>query len=197
VNEQGPLLEAMTHRLAECPPEFLLPPSSGTPAAGTIDIVAIVCDYFRDISGAQPSAVELQKMRSRADPMAVNRLRMIALATWLLHDDFFLRRQHLAERIWQLLSQELDDLAVVVRAEDIVKDPDRREGFVRLCFKHLGLRPKGESINQASDRLTMLDSAERLRVVRETRESEARARRIREQMAAEAARAAAARYSPE
>ena len=56
---------------------------------------------------------------------------------------------------------------------------------------------RGETPAQATDRLTMLDSAERLKVMRQTRDAEARARKIREQMAAEAARAAAARYSPE
>jgi hypothetical protein len=122
---------------------------------------------------------------------------MISLATWLLHDDSFLARKDLADAMWKLLSKELDDLATVVRAENVINDPDRREEFVRVCLKYLNLRPKGETPTQAADRLNTLDSAERLKVVRQTRDAEARARKIREQMAAEAARAAAARYSPE
>jgi hypothetical protein len=91
----------------------------------------------------------------------------------------------------------LNDLATVLRPEAVVTDPDRREEFVRLCLKHLGLRPSGETLAQAADRLTTLDSVERDGVIRKTRDAEARARAIREKMAEEAARAAAQRYTPE
>jgi hypothetical protein len=132
-----------------------------------------------------------------AAPASANRGRLIAVATWLLHDDWFLARPALAPAVWMLLSQGLDDLAAVASAQDVVRDPDRREELVRVCLKHLGLRPRGETVVQATDRLNTLDSAERLKVVRQTRDAEARARAIREKMAAEAARAAAARYAPE
>jgi hypothetical protein len=79
----------------------------------------------------------------------------------------------------------------------IINDPDRREELVRLCLKGLGLIPQGESAAQAADRLTTLDSVERDRVIRETRQAEARAREIREAMARKRAEEAAARYSPE
>jgi hypothetical protein len=194
VEHEGPLLESLTHRLAECPPEFLLPPRVGS--AGTIDVCALVADHFRALERRAPGAADLA-------PLVVSglntpaRLRLIAIATWLLHDPWFLGRADLGAKTWQLFSKGLQDLAAVVRPEAVVTDPDRREEFVRLCLKHLGLRPKGETLAQATDRLTTLDSVERDGVIRKTREAEARARAIREKMAEEAAKAAAQRYTPE
>jgi hypothetical protein len=179
------MLEALTHRLAECPPDFLLPPRD-------INVIALVADHFR-VMQADPSPASLRTLMGRQE----NDLRLMAVATWLLHEDWFLSRRALVGAMWKLLAHELRDVAEVLRAHDVVHDADRREEFVRICLKHLGLRPKGETVTQATDRLNTLDSAERLKVVRQTRDAEARARKIRERMAAEAARVAAARYSPE
>ncbi len=195
MKEQGPLLEALTHRLAECPPAFLLKPKRADNAQG-IDVPAIVADHFRAIGGWMPPQPELARLTELSAKSAVNHLRLIAITTYLLHDDFFRSLPNLAPAMWTSLL-EIANLADVVRAEDVVHDPDRREELVRVCLKCLGLRPMGETVEQAADRLNTLDSAERLKVMRQTREAEARARKIREQMAAEAARAAAARYSPE
>ena len=186
---EGPLMEALTHRLAECPPEFLLEPRSAGTAADGIDVAAIVADHFRALGSFLPP------VRQLGGP--ANHLRIVAVATWLLHHEYFLSRPQLAPAMWAMLSRELGDLASVVKADDVVRDPDRREELVRVVLKYLGLRPRGETEQQAADRLNTLDSAERLKVVRQTREAEARARKLRERMAAEAAKAAAARYSPE
>ena len=196
MNQEGPLLETLTHRLAECPPEFLMEPKMAAKADG-IDVAAIVADHFRVVGGWTPSPRDLAWLRDVTHGSAANYLRLIAVTTWLMHDDYFLSRPQLAQPMWTTLSQELIDLAGVVKAQDVVRDPDRREELVRVVLKYLGLRPRGETVAQATDRLNTLDSAERLKVVRQTRDAEARARKIREQMAAEAARAAAARYSGE
>ena len=189
---EGPMLESLTHRLAECPPEFLLAPRIGN--EGIIDIPALVADHFRALERRAPGAADLAPLITSG---ATACLRLIAIATWLLHDPWFLAKPDLAAKTWQLFSKGLNDLATVVRPEAVVTDPDRREEFVRLCLKHLGLRPKGETLAQAADRLTTLDSVERDGVIRKTREAEARARAIREKMAEEAAKAAAQRYTPE
>jgi hypothetical protein len=186
------LLESLTHRLAECPPEFLLPPRIGN--EGVIDVGALVADHFRALERRAPGAADLAPLVSSTAP---TRLRLIAIATWLLHDAWFLAKPELGAKTWQLFSKGLNDLATVVRPEAVITDPDRREEFVRLCLKHLGLRPRGETLAQAADRLTTLDSVERDGVIRKTRDAEARARAIREKMAEEAAKAAAQRYTPE
>ena len=193
MTEEGPDLAALTRRLAECPSEFFLPPLVRD--QGQIDVMAIVCDHLRAMDLELPArSIPVPQDRST---FAINRLRLIAIATWMLHDGWFVSRKGLAPAMWSLFQEGLDDLARVVTADDVVKDPDRREELARVCLKELGLRPQGESETQAADRLTTLDSAERVRVVRQTREAEARARKIREQMAKEAAQAAAARYTPE
>jgi hypothetical protein len=64
-------------------------------------------------------------------------------------------------------------------------------------LRALDLRPAGESVVQAQDRLTTLDSVERVRVIKEARAAEERARKIREEMARKAAEEAAAAYGRE
>jgi hypothetical protein len=196
VEHEGPLLEALTHRLSECPPEFLLAPRIPNTSGGVIDVPALVADHFRALGRRAPVAADLAPLVAH-EPSTSARLRLIAIATWLLHDPWFLAQADLGAKTWQLLLRGLNDLAAVVRPEAVVTDPDRREEFVRLCLKHLGLRPKDETLAQAADRLTTLDSVERDGVIRKTRDAEARARAIREKMAEEAARAASQRYTPE
>jgi len=190
---EGPLVEALTHRLSETPDEFLMPP-------GTINVAAIVCDHMRAIGFAEPSEAELGAFAtpgSGEETVAYNRLRLIAIATWLLHDPALMARTDLADRVWSFLRTGLDGLATVVKAQTAVSDPDRREELARLLLKHLGLRPKGESEAQAADRLGSLDSVERKRVILATRQAEARAREVREMMAKKAAQEAAAKVSRE
>jgi len=85
----------------------------------------------------------------------------------------------------------------LAQAPSFVRDPDRREELVRLCLRDLGLRPAGETVAQAQDRLATLNTAERQRVLQAARQAEERARAIREAMAKQAAEEAAAQYSRE
>jgi hypothetical protein len=183
---EGPQLEVLTHRLVDCPDDFLLAPL-GT-RAGTIDVPALVADHFRAL-GVLPSEISLS-----AD---ARHLSLVALATWLLHDPWFIGRPDLATATAALFRDGLAKLAQAVTAERCVRDPDRREEFARLCLRQLSLRPKGETIEQAEDRYSTLDSIERERVMRDTRAAEARAREVRKQMAKRAAEEAAAKATRE
>ena len=58
----------------------------------------------------------------------------------------------------------------------------------------MGLRPKGESIEQANDRRQTLDSVEREGILRATASAERRAREVREAMAKKQALESASRY---
>lgn len=193
--DEGPQLNALTHRLSECPPEFQQQPRQGQ--SGAVDVAAIVCDHFRAMqSGEEKSGFVKQVEMIRG--FSKSRQQLIAFATWLLHEPWFLEQRRLNAQMWQfLLGEKLGTLAETVRAELMVTDPDRREELVRICLHALGLRPRGETIAQATDRLNTLDSVERNRVVLQTRSAEARARKIREGMTRRAAQEAAARYSPE
>lgn len=196
---EGPPLDRLLHRMLACPPEFLMEPRLGM--ADGIDVAAVVSDHFRWLASDPrsgpcneafgPLAVSLRKAGS------ANWLTTVCVATWLLHDEWFRDHPELADAAWRLLSQALRPLAAAVPAASLISDPDRREELVRLCLHHLGLRPEGETEQQAADRLTMLDSVERVAVLRATRESEKRAQAVREAMAKKAAEAAAAKASRE
>ena len=88
-------------------------------------------------------------------------------------------------------------MAALVRAEQFVDDPDRREELSRAALAALGLGRSGETEPQARDRRTTLDSVERHAVLQKTRAAEERARQVREAMARKAAREAAASYGRE
>ncbi len=172
------------HRLSETPAEFL--------QIDAIDVTAVVCDQLRAMGADVPmSPATLFGKGSAAEKG------MLGLAAWLLHDDWFLTRPDLAAAMVELFSDGFASLAEWVKPADVVKDADRREEFVRLGLKKLKLCPQDETTAQAADRLNALDSAERVRVARQMRDAEARARQIREAMARKTAAAAAARVSPE
>ena len=191
MNAEGPQLESLLHRLSECPGEFL-EVATGKKGDG-IDVIAVVCDHMRRMSPEPPELRTDVLDELRGGTLA--RLALVAVACWLLHDDWFLSRPELAASMWKLLaSDELTRLSALIRPEKFVSDPDRREELVRVCLRGLGLRPKGETLAQAADRLTTLDSAERDRVLRATAAAERRAREVREAMAKKKAQEAASRY---
>jgi hypothetical protein len=196
--EEGPLLETLTRRLAECPADFLAEPCDKQ-SKGDVYVAAVVYDLIRELGGApltekQLEAFEFRKSQAKEDR---RRARVVLVASWLLYDNWFRYRGRFASMAYEFLANKLNDVAATVPASAFVSDPDRREELTRLCLNALGLRPAGETEAQAEDRLTTLDSVERVRVVREAREAEARAQRIREEMARKAAEEAASVYGRE
>jgi hypothetical protein len=196
VESEGPALEALLRRLAECPPEFLAEPRVG--AGGVVESAAVVSDLLRDLGGDPLTPAQAAPFRpTKAGRAARNRLRCVLVAAWLLHDPWFRQARRFAAPALAFLAGGLGELAGLVAAPQLVSDPDRREELARLCLQALGLRPAGETVPQAQDRLTTLNSAARQRVIREAREAERRAQEIREAMARKAAEEAAAKYMRE
>lgn len=193
MTSEGPPLEALVRRLAECPADFLAP---------SIHVTALAADLLRDLGQKTPpsdlwTVLAPAKGRGAAARATANRLQLIALGVWLLSDPWFIHNRTSASNVWLLLAVGFDPLAEIIDADRAIADADRREELVRFILWSLELRPAGESHAQAQDRLTNLDSVERVRVVRETRAAEERARQIREAMAAKAAEEAAASYGRE
>jgi hypothetical protein len=192
MQQEGPQLERLLRRMSECPEDFLEPPAHGKQPG--IDVVAIVCDQIRALRAEPPPEAESHAIE-RIRTVGLRRQQFMALVAWLFCDDWFLARPALVPAMWPVyVSQELAHLADVVQPATAVHDADRREELVRTCLRGLGLRPEGETETQAQDRLAMLDSAERQRVLRATAAAERRAREIREAMARAAAQDAASRY---
>jgi len=195
MNIVGPELSTLTHRLAECPPEIyeipIGPRTRKEPVA--LDMNAIVSDHFRDVGvDLDQVAFQIEKINE----LSPRQKRLVLIATWLVRDPWLMENCD-PNKVSVLLSNGLIEMAEVVLPESTITDPDRREELVRVCLRELGIRPSGETRQQALDRLNTLDSAERVRVIKKTRAAEARAREIREAMAKKAAEEAAARYSPE
>jgi hypothetical protein len=84
-----------------------------------------------------------------------------------------------------------------VAAKKFVTDPDRREELARVALARLGFRPAGETLAQAQDRLTTLNSAERARVMKAAQIAEQRARQIREELVRKAAEESADKWTRE
>ena len=194
---QGPSVQALAHRLAECPQDFLGDPFLD--GAGSVHSAALVSDVFLTmgrnvLNGAEAQAIGQAGGTKRK---RVNRLRIIQVACWLLGGDWFAGRKDLCDEAYSFLKEGLDDVAYYVDAGLFVTDQDRREELARLMLAALGLTPEGETETQARDRLTGLDSAARHKVIQETKKAEERAKKIREEQAKKAAAEAAAKTSRE
>jgi hypothetical protein len=194
VERDGPPLEALLHRLTETPAAFQAEPRAGK--KGTIDVAAVVWDLMRDLGRDPPGDEQLARFRVPASKMREhrNRLRLVLLSCWLLSDPWFPVNKAFAELTYRFLDAGLGVLQLYLDADRLLNDPDRREELVRRTLAELKMRPAGETVAQASDRLQTLDSAERERVLREAAEAEKRAQEIREAMAKAAAQESANRF---
>lgn len=189
----GPSVAELSHRLIDTPAEFLAEPSA---VGGPLAVEALVSDLLVAAGGAGLDRRAAEMFGSAAGEARRNWQRCVAVAVWLLADPELLEATDAAQ-IDVLLRGGLEPLAAHVAAPELVSDPDRREELVRRCLADLGLVPEGETAAQAADRLTSLDSAERVRVLAETQAAEARAAEVRAAMHAQAAAEAAAKASRE
>lgn len=194
MKQEGPLLETLTHRLAECPMEFLSEPVIG--GKGGVHVDAVVSDLLMDLGGDPLSRRGAEPFTSAVKTVR-NRLRLTLVAAWIFHDDFFVSAGSYSRSVFDFLKKGLNELSEIVAADMFVTDPDRREELVRLCLEAVNLRPAGETKAQSADRLKTLGSVERSRVIRKTREAQEKARKLREAMKRKLAREAAAKVNHE
>ncbi|MGE0488907.1 MAG: hypothetical protein AB7S38_06800 [Vulcanimicrobiota bacterium] len=190
----GPVLEGLTRRLAECPPDFLAEPRRAN-GQGSVVVGAVVSDLLQRL-GAEP--LDREAMQGFVgDDKSRNRLRITLVACWLLADPALLDYPELPDKALVWLEEGFQELAALVDPTLFVTDPDRREELARLCLDSLDLLPAGESRAQAQDRLTTLSSVERERVIQTARQAQERARLVREELARKQAAEAAAAWSNE
>ncbi len=186
MKHEGPSLEALLHRLSHCPAE-LVEHAAQSPRL----VAALVCDYFRKFE----PAFEAESIVQRLSQASAKNSSWMPIAVWLLSHSWFLSRRDLQPQLAQLFfSERLSALAQMVNAHSLVNDPDRREELVRIVLTALDLRPAGETVEQALDRLNTLDTVERKRILQATLAAEKRAREIREAMARAKAQESASRY---
>ena len=196
MKREGPPLQRLTHRLGECPPEFLAEPFLRW--SGVVRVDAVVFDVLRQIGdGKVAPTMHDVLFYARVLDSQKNLLRIVLIASWLLGDEYFQdgAKYFAAARDW--LRGGLIDISNIVEAQEFVRDADRREELARECLRALNLRPAGETIEQAQDRLTTLNSVERQRVLQATQAAQKRANEIREAMLQKAAAESAAKYTRE
>jgi hypothetical protein len=192
--QEAPDLVALVHRLGECPPDFQEAPLLA--GRGTVDVAAVVHDVLLDLGMPAEAPFDPAPFRVTS-PKQENRLRLILLACWLLHDPWFRGARRFAARAEAWLSQGLNRMASVLDVQGMLGDPDRREELCRACLAALDVLPRGETEAQARDRFAGVDSVERHRVALDMRKAEERAREVREALQRQAAEAAAAKVSRE
>lgn len=189
----GPPLERVMRRLAETPEDFLAEPRIGE--TGQVVTAALVGDLLQAL-GHPFAAADLAGFAGTAG-VDRNRLMLVAIAVWLLADDWVVTAAPDQAALMELLGARITDLAGAGRADMFVGDAERREELARTVLAALGLVPAGETEAQASDRLSAVSAAERRRLLRASRDAEERARAIREALIRKAAEESADKYTRE
>jgi hypothetical protein len=189
-------LQHLTRRIADTPQDFLRPPRlEGAASSGALVVAALVHDVLV-MHGADGSEFVADAFRYAAG--AENLASITALLCWLLADpELIATRTCTIAALQQQLQQVPQELAPYCSARALVEDADRREELARLTLARLGLRPAGETLAQAQDRLSTISSAERARVIAASRAAEQRAREVREALARKAAEESADKWGRE
>ena len=191
MQNEGPLLESLTRRISETPPEFLLEPRIGN--KGIVHVAAVVNDTLVALGQDALTQHDAHIFQSSDAKNDRNRLQVTLLACWLLYDEWFRAHPAQMELALLFLQDDVRALSAVTNAQKFISDPDRREELARVALSAFGLRPFGETLTQAQDRLMTLNAAERERVIQAARVAEQRAQAVREAMAKKAAEEAAAK----
>src|ERR1051325_11640928 len=145
MTDEGPQLETLTRRLAECPADFMAAPRDRG-GKGAFYVAAVVFDLLREMGGVPLTAQQLDVFEfKRGDARRERNLRVVLIASWLLYDPWFRSRNKFATQAYEFLALGLDDVAAIVQPQAFVADADRREEMARLCLNALGLRPAGET----------------------------------------------------
>lgn len=185
--QSGPSMHYLHQRLLAYP--------AGLAPAGQ-SLIALLNDLLVRLEPAVTTAtlLPIYSLPLWDDPEGHDRADTLLLMVWLLADDAFCELTLYADEIISLLasSNQLMDTT-----HPNLDDEDQREELIRLTLNGLRLKPQNETDQQAQDRLLMVSSSERARVVAASRAAEERAEAIRKALAEKRAREAADKYTRE
>lgn len=193
MNQEGPTLEHLLGRLSETPSDFLAEPHT-TSGRGIVHVPAVVADLLEFHGGGD---TDFRSLTPDDSAPSIRRAGVALLLCWLLADAELIVRKIPASALVTLLTEGAAELASQNGAAKYRADPERREELVRFALSRLDLRPAGETMTQAQDRLTALSSIERNRVLAASRAAEERSRAIREALARKAAQESADKFTRE
>lgn len=186
--QTGPTMHRLHQRLLAYP---------DSPAPHGQDLLALIHDLVYllspEVTGAELAPLaRLPQCQSKAIP--ASRPSTLTLMLWLLADTAFKEPVLSAAELVGLLCSA--DTLMAGSTPDL-QDEDEREELIRLTLSGLRLKPQDETDNQARDRLLMVSSSERVRVIAASRAAEERAEAIRQALAEKRAREAADKYTRE
>src|SRR6266487_551075 len=124
MERQGPILEKLTRRLAETPPDFLDEPRIGT--TGRVFVPALVNDLLSQYGG-RATAAALMRFHGTDAKIDRNRLALVMITVWLLADDWFVAAKIPQADALLVLDETVTELAGATPAQKFVSDTDRRE----------------------------------------------------------------------
>lgn len=192
MNRIGPPLPALTRRLTEIPSDFLGEPRLGS--RGTIAADALLNDVLT-LLGAGNEPKVLEAFGPTQPAARRNACKLGLIAAWALADEWLTAERPERGALADFLLSALPELAAQSRSDAYVLEPDRREEFARTLLARLGFRPDGETVEQATDRLSMISASERARLLKASRAAEERAREVREALARKAAQESADKWT--
>jgi hypothetical protein len=191
MEREGPALELLLQRIATTPQEFLAEPRRGN--KGSVAVEAVVADLLWQ----RQVRVDVARLERCWKEVPRNARAVALLMCWVLADERLVQETIDSAALADLFGEGSVRLGKHTPADKFVTDGERREELARFTLKRLGLRPLGESVAQADDRLTSLSAAERARVLEASRAAEERARAVREALARKAAEESADKWSRE
>lgn len=193
MNQEGPTLEHMLRRLAETPSDFLAEPHTSS-GQGIIHVSAVVADL---LALHDAETADFRSFTPDGSALSMRQASVALLLCWFLADSELIALKIPARSLLKLLTEGTAELASQNGATKYRADTERREELARFSLARLDMRPAGETIAQAQDRLTALSSIERNRVLAASRAAEERSRAIREALARKAAQESADKYTRE
>ncbi len=195
--EKAPTITYLTDRLINCPTIFLETPSTTSDPEG-ISTIALYSDLKFFILGEYISKEETTKLSFPKSPENLNYLLIVQISIYLLFDPFFKGRKNLSKKLNSLIYEHLLNYSKIVQAKKFVVDSERREELIRFILYCLDFVPDGETEKYALGRLSTLDSIEREKLVKETRQAQIkREQEIQEAIRKREAEEAASRMSGE
>lgn len=193
MKQEGPSLEHLLRRLAETPSDFLAAPRT-TSGRGVVHVAAVVADL---LAFHGQGIADFRAFTPDDFAPSGRRVGVALLLSWFLADPELIALKIPVSSLITLLTEGAAELASQNGAAKYRDDSERREELVRFALARLDLRPVGETIVQAQDRLTTLSSIERNRVLAASRAAVERSRAVREALARKAAQESADKYTRE
>lgn len=211
MTKEGPELNYLLHRMADCPQEFLnipyIPKANSKeylPPENSVNTLALLSDLISNLGGSRFTETEITEYRSKSaihTQGGENFLKLVQICIYLFSDTRFDGKDGTLSKIKDFLQWEttsdLYKLSALVEPEKFITEAERREEIIRLCLSKIDFRPKGESEIQSKDRLNTISSIERARVLEETKKSAKKAEALRKKLEEQAAIEAASKMPRE